>query len=46
MATEGIMKIGLSEDKKFLIVIDTRPFAPTEPLKIPVEQIKELLRRK
>ena len=27
------MKIGLSKDKKFLIVIDTRPFAITEPLK-------------
>lgn len=40
------MKIGLTEDKKFLIVIDTRPFAITEPLKIPVEQIKELLKQK
>lgn len=40
------MKIGLSEDKKYLIVIDTRPFAPTEPIKIPVEVIKDLIKQK
>lgn len=39
------MKIGLSDDKKFLIVIDTRKFAIEQPLKIPVEQIIELLRK-
>lgn len=38
------MKIGISEDKRYLIIIDTRPFAPTEPLKIPVQQLLELLR--
>lgn len=40
------MKIGLSKDKKYLIVYDTRPFAPTEPLKIPVEVIKDLIKQK
>lgn len=39
------MKIGLSDDKKYLIVIDTRPYAIESPLKIPVQQIIELLRK-
>lgn len=39
------MKIGISDDKKFLIVIDTRPYALDQPLKIPVQQIIELLRK-
>ena len=39
------MKIGISDDKKFLIVIDTRPYAIEQPLKIPLQQIIELIRK-
>lgn len=36
-------KIGT--DGKNLIVIDTRPFGIRDPIKIPLEQVKELLRK-
>lgn len=38
------MKIGIKDG--YLIVIDTRKFAIDKPLKIPIEQIKELLKIK
>lgn len=38
------MRIGIKDG--YLIVIDTRKFAIDEPLKIPIEQIKELLKIK
>ena len=37
------MKIGIKDG--YLIVIDTRKFAIDEPLKIPIEQIKELIKK-
>lgn len=37
------MRIGIKDE--YLIEIDTRKFAIDEPLKIPIEQIKELIKK-
>ena len=38
-------KVGIDDEKQLLIIQDTRKFAPEEPIKIPLDILKELLRK-
>ena len=38
-----ILKIGIQDNK--LIIIDTRKFSNPEPIKIPIEIVKEIIRK-